>query len=358
MTISEILKNNNIMTETAAAEFYKLDNKYFAILNGKTTSLEDFISLASKDDSYADVVSAIKAKMNAMKFNGSVIDFIKRYFKTKNERLDVFVKNGNNNNIYDKSSIIRRASYDEKEISTELEKEKNLYKENTNYNNILIERYNEEANRIADEIIDRFNNSSKKQKIYIGDLFGIEKNKAYMNVSSSNNMNAAAETTIERDDTVKYKYIINIKPYRSKQNFKSFLLHEIIHILNYKKSKGKTYNYIANYDNPRNKYYERNQIPSKIKKFKNRSDKNWSRYNLDYIKNADELDAFYNQFLVFLKGKKYKNSLEIRKDLYERSSILSKDHIDYYLKDNKAIKKYFMKRFYQDGIIKSVEDNV
>lgn len=351
MTIQEILLKNNIITETAAAEFYKLDNKYYAILNGKTTSLDEFINLTSRDNSYADVADAIKAKMKSMNYSGDIKEFIKKYFKFKNEKLDVFVKNGNNNNIYDKTSIIKRSSYDEKEIETELEKDKKLSE------GIITEKYSERAETVANEIINRYRNSPKRKKILIGDLLGIDIGRAYLNVSSSGTTDAA-DTSIDSSKGAKHKFVINIKPVRSEEKFKSLLVHEIVHILNYKKSKGKTFDYTSKYASPRFRYYERNQIPSKIKNFVNKSDKNWSDYNLDYIRNADELDAFYNQFIVFLKGKKYKSSLEIRKALYGKSNTIDKTQIDYYLKENKAIKKYFMKRFYLDGLIKSVEDNI
>ena len=352
MTIQEILLKNNIITETAAAEFYKLDNKYYAILNGKTTSLDEFMNLTSRDNSYADVADAIKAKMKSMNYSGDIKEFIKKYFKFKNEKLDVFVKNGNNNNIYDKTSIIKRSSYDEKEIETELEKNKKLNED------IITEKYSDKAEQIADEIINRYRKNPKKGKIFIGDLFGIDLGKAYLNVSSSNDKTKFAETLIDRSRGAKHKFIINAQPLRSEEKFKSYLIHEIVHVLNYKKSKGKTFSYTAKQISPRIKQFERNQIPSKIKNYTNKSDKYYSDYTLDYIKNADELDAHYNQFLVYLRGDKYKNSLEIRKVLYNKLPAGYKDQIDYYLKENKEIKKYFMKRFYQDGIIKSVEDNV
>lgn len=342
MTIQEILSKNNIITETAAAEFYRLDNKYYAVLNGKTTSLDEFMNLTSRDNSYADVADAIKAKMKSMNFSGDIKEFIKKYFKFKNEKLDVFVKNGNNNNIYDKTSIIKRSSYDEKEIETELRKDKKN----------LNESYSEEAESIADRIIERIDSGPKRTRIFIGDIFNLEQRKAFIKVTSSDK-SSIASTTVGTGPFPSYPFVITINPMRNKERFKSYIIHEVVHLLNYMKSKGKNFTYIK-----KGKDFEKNQIPSKIKNIPSKRDKLWANNTLNYIKNADELDAFYNQLFMFLKGRKFKNSLAIRKALYDISPNITNNFIDYYLKYNKEIKKYFMKRFYKDGIIKSVEDNV
>ena len=77
MTINSLL-STNILKETAAVEFYDYNGKMYAVVNGKKTSLDEFLKLAAKDITYAEIVLSIRKKMKTLGYNGTVQDFIKK----------------------------------------------------------------------------------------------------------------------------------------------------------------------------------------------------------------------------------------------------------------------------------------
>ena len=119
MTIKEeILKNSGLLTETVAVEFYNFDDSIFAIVNGKRYSLKEFLASAKKDSGFAEVLMAIQKKMKTLDFNGNIIEFIKKFFGHKNEKLDVIVKNGVAN-MYGRSNG-KLVQFDNDEINSTL----------------------------------------------------------------------------------------------------------------------------------------------------------------------------------------------------------------------------------------------
>ena len=125
---------------------------------------------------------------------------------------------------------------------------------------------------------------------------------------------------------------ISISSIKNKNILKATLMHEINHLINYLKSKGKTLD----------SYYKQ---ASAIKSYKNKTDKNYFDFALDYQKNAEEINAYYNSFVILMRGYKFENLDAIRTFLYTKFRTKNmKNLIDYYLKENKAIVHYFEKK--------------
>jgi len=82
------------ITETSSVEFFSHYDTMYVQYNGKHMTLEKFIKDARYDTDIAKALSAIKDKMQSLKFKGTIIDFIYLYFRDKNSTPDVMIHNG------------------------------------------------------------------------------------------------------------------------------------------------------------------------------------------------------------------------------------------------------------------------
>ena len=204
---------------------------------------------------------------------------------------------------------------------------------------VLNESYNKEASDITNKIFSYV--ESNNTSINIGELFGLKNKDVKVNVIKTLDKDFRAYVDFNMEaEFPNVPIIITINKNPIKKFLKSSLLHEVNHIINHIKSNGKTSINIF-------------RTKKKIKNHKSISDISYSKTNIDYMKDSEEMNSYYNQFVSSLKGKKFSNVSDIKDYLlkYFKNNQGMDNIINYYLEENKEIKKYFLKRFYQDGYL-------
>lgn len=204
---------------------------------------------------------------------------------------------------------------------------------------ILNEAYDVFAEHITRKILERIKEQTFK-KVLIGDLFGTKAENVYIIIGNDPKEDEGYFAYDNSKAYPQYPYKIFINYTSNHEKLKMGITHEVSHILNHIKSEGAT--------TKENK----KKLSRNIRRNPQEIDKVYDKETIKYLKDYDELNSFYNGFYEILKGKKFDNLREVKNFLKEKLKNTKSELFEYYFEENKEIRKYFLKRLYQDGLIK------